>query len=124
MHELSICRALLDQATAIAMKHRARLHTVTIRVGPLAGVEPRLLADAYPLACAGSLAEGSVLAIEHAPVRVHCPRCHTETDANPNHLACARCGEQRTDLRGGDELLLLSVSLETPTDQPCEACDV
>ncbi len=100
MHELAVCQALLDQVVAIALEHRARVQDVTVSIGPLSGVEPRLLAEAYPLACAGSAAEGSRLAIEVAPVCVRCRACGAETPARANRLVCGCCGACRPTWSG------------------------
>jgi hydrogenase nickel incorporation protein HypA/HybF len=113
MHELSICQALIVQVEAIAAQQAGRVQRVRLGVGPLSGVEPRLLEDAYPLACAGTPVEGSQLAIEITGIRVRCRACSAETDAAPNRLVCGNCGEWRTDLITGDELLLLRVELDT-----------
>ncbi len=120
MHELSICQALVAQVEGIACERAARVREVHVGIGPLSGVEGRLLADAYPLAAAGTAAEGSALTIETAPVRVRCRLCGAESDATPNRLVCASCGDWRTDLISGDEMLLLRVILETDDPAPHE----
>jgi hydrogenase nickel incorporation protein HypA/HybF len=112
MHELAICQALLAQVEEIARKHAARVMRVRLSIGPLSGVEPGLLERAYPLACAGTVAEGSELAIEAAPVRVRCRDCGAESVAQLNRLLCGECGGWCTDLVSGDELLLLRVELD------------
>lgn len=113
MHELSVCQGLLSQVAAVAQEHGAtRVTRITLRVGPLSGIEPRLLEDAFTIARAGTVATGAALAIEPQPVRVRCTRCHAETDASVTRLICGACGEWRTQLIGGDELLLASVELE------------
>ena len=114
MHELAVCQALISQVNEIARSRAARVHAVRIGLGPLAGIEPRLLAEAYPLAGAGTAAEGSRLAIETTPLRVRCRACGSETTALPNRLVCGACGDWRTDLIAGDEMLLLSVELDVP----------
>lgn len=117
MHELSLCRALIDKVEEIARDRRATaVLEVRLGIGPLAGVERRLLEEAYPLACAGTLAEGSRLACESTPVRVRCRSCGAETDALPNRLLCGACGDWRTDLVAGDELMLMSLELEMPEE--------
>jgi hydrogenase nickel incorporation protein HypA/HybF len=114
MHELAICRAIISQISEIAIARTARIRTVRISVGPLAGVEPHFLRAAYPLAALGTAAEGSQLAIETNPLRIRCRGCGKESIALPNRLLCDACGDWRTDLISGDEMLLLSVELETP----------
>ena len=113
MHELSVCQALMEQVAAVAAREAARRVTaVTLRIGPLSGVEPQLLAEAFPLAAAGGVAEGAQLHIETLPVRVRCSRCGAESEVAVNRLLCARCGDYRTRLLSGDELLLASLELE------------
>jgi hydrogenase nickel incorporation protein HypA/HybF len=111
VHELAICQALLEQVEGIARERAGRVSRVRLAVGPLSGVEPGLLARAYPLACAGTAAEGSELDIDEAPVRVRCRSCGAESSASANRLLCGECGDWRTDLASGDELLLLDVEL-------------
>jgi len=116
MHELAICQALIAQVEDIAAPRAARVRRVHVGIGPLAGVEARLLEDAYPLACAGTCAEGSQLAVEAVRIRVRCRGCGAETAATPNRLVCSACGDWRTDLVAGNELLLLRIELETQDD--------
>ncbi len=115
MHELSICQALLDQVEGIAREHGAtRVERIVLKVGPLSGVEPALLRNAYPLAAAGTVAEQAELVIEPAAVRVRCSDCGAESDAAPNRLLCASCGGWKTRLISGDELLLANLELTIP----------
>lgn len=113
MHELAVCQALIDQVEQVAAReHAARVTAVTIQVGPLSGVEAQLLQDAWPIASAGGIAQGARLAIEKLPVRVRCLACGGESEAAPNRLVCAKCGNFRTQLLSGEELLLQSLELE------------
>lgn len=112
MHELSVCQALVRQIEIIAEEqHAVDVRTVFLRIGPLSGIEPVLLAQAYPLASAGSVAANAKLRIETAAVRVRCQRCHAETDVMPNRLVCGQCGHWHTQLIGGDEMLLIRIEL-------------
>lgn len=112
MHELSVCQALIGQVEAVARQRGAcQVKSVRVRLGPLSGVEATLLQQAYPLASAGTLAEASRLVIEPAPVRVKCETCGAESEAEPNRLLCARCGDYHTRLVSGDEMMLMSVEL-------------
>lgn len=111
MHELAICQALLEQVEEIARRHAARVSRVHVAVGPLSGVDPRLLERAYGLAAAGTTAGDSDLVIEEAAVRVRCRGCGAESSATAQRLLCAECGNWQTELTGGDELLLLKVEL-------------
>lgn len=113
MHELSVVRALLRQVGRVAEAHGdARVRRVTVRIGPLSGVEPALLAQTFPQVRAGTAAAGAELVIESVPVRIQCLACGHEGEAAPNRLRCPACGGAETRLLGGDALLLVSVDLE------------
>ena len=113
MHELAICQSLMEQVESIALEHNAKsISSVVIGIGPLSGVEAQLLQYAYPVASAGTMAEHAELIIEHLPVRVKCSLCGSESDALPNKLICKQCGDWRTSLISGDEMMLMRVELE------------
>jgi hydrogenase nickel incorporation protein HypA/HybF len=112
MHELSVCLALLEQVQRVAREYHAqRVEKITLKIGPLSGVEVPLLKHAYPLASTGTLAEYAELIIEAIPIRVICTQCGAETEALPNRLLCGECGDFRTRLVSGDEMLLGNVEL-------------
>ena len=117
MHELSICQSLLDQVESIALERNAQYVTlIVVGIGPLSGVESQLLKNAYAFASAGTVAEDAELIIENLPVRVKCNQCGCESDVLPNKLVCKQCGDWRTTLLSGDELMLMSVELEKRAD--------
>lgn len=112
MHELSVCMALLDQVQNIARRHDAvSVERITLKIGPLAGVEIPLLKRAYPLAAVGTVAEHAKLDIESISVRVRCTTCGAQSEVLPNRLLCGACGDFRTRLLSGDEMLLGRIEL-------------
>ncbi len=115
MHELSVCLALLDKVQQIATEHGAtRVTRIEVKLGPLSGVEAPLLENAYPLAAAGTIAESAEFSIDVVPIRVHCSQCDAESEAEANNLICRACGDYRTKVVSGEDLLLQRVELETP----------
>ncbi len=113
MHELAVCQALLKQIDEIAARENANAITrILVRVGPLSGVVPDLLRSAFSIARAGTLAEHATLITEEQSIRVRCLSCGSESSAAPTKLICASCGDFRTQLVAGDELLLASVELK------------
>jgi hydrogenase nickel incorporation protein HypA/HybF len=113
MHELAICQALIDQVTELANERNATsVSDIYISVGPLSGVESALLQNAFPVAVAGTVADGAELHIDSLPVRVYCKDCDAGSEVAANRLLCAQCGTWKTRLVSGDELLLKSVELE------------
>lgn len=124
MHEFSVCIALMEQVERIAQEQSAIcVERIVLQVGPLSGVEASLLEHAWPLAASGTLAEAAELVIEPAPVKVECTQCGLVSEVRPNRLLCAGCGDYRTRLVSGDEMLLASLELsrlETrEMTQPC-----
>ncbi len=116
MHELSICMSLMDQLESIAHeKGASSIVRVELGVGPLSGVEPDLLENAWPIASAGTIAEQAELRIETGELVVECSSCGARTSARPNRLLCGECDSNRTRVVTGDELMLLRVELETPS---------
>lgn len=110
MHELAICQALIDQVTDLAREQKASaVSDIYVRVGPLSGVEAPLMQNAFPIAAAGTVADEANLHLEAAPIRVRCEECGEESEARMNNLVCAACGEWRTTLISGDELILQRV---------------
>ena len=135
MHELAVAQALVEQVDAVIDQHRAhhdndasssdawRATAIRVRIGPLAGVVPELLASAFPLAATGSRMEHAELEFVHAPIRVRCRTCGLDTEAAMNRLLCGACGDWHTQVISGDELLLESVELISapPLDSPLSA---
>jgi hydrogenase nickel incorporation protein HypA/HybF len=114
MHELAICQALIEQVERIARDNAAeRVVAVVVAIGPLAGVEPKLLEHAYPLAAAGTVAEHATLRIESVPLKVRCRTCGAESEAAANRLLCGACADWHVDVTSGEEMLLQRVEIET-----------
>lgn len=113
MHELSICNALVEQVERIAAENRAgRVARIELLIGPLSGIEADLLRRAYPLAIAGTVAADAELVIETADVVVHCSQCGSESSVAPNRLLCGECGDYRTRVVSGEEMILKRLELE------------
>ena len=122
MHELALCQALLSQVETIARdNHAARVVVITLGMGPLSGVEAQLLKNAYPVASAGTVADGAELVVISTPVRVRCLSCGQESETKPNHLVCGHCEDWHTELISGDELLLMRVEMEQSKQAATEA---
>ncbi len=92
---------------------------IVIEVGPLSGVEPKLLARAFDVLRAGSCAADAVLSIESPAVTIRCLACGAQSQTAPNRLVCTECGGYRSRIVTGDELHLRRVELRVP--QPASA---
>ena len=114
MHELSVCQGLMRQVERIAAENQATsVERIVLKVGPLSGVEPELLRHAFTIAREGTVAAGAELELQGGTVRVRCRQCEGSGEAAVNRLVCPVCGDWQVDVTEGEELLLLSLDLET-----------
>lgn len=112
MHELAVCQALIEQVESVAREQQAyQVVEIGVDIGPLSGVEPHLLEQAFSIASAGTVANGASLNLHSTPLRVSCSSCGQVTDALPARLICGNCGNWQTRVVSGDELLLTTVEL-------------
>ncbi|HSG10932.1 MAG TPA: hydrogenase maturation nickel metallochaperone HypA [Gammaproteobacteria bacterium] len=122
MHELALCQALMDQVDRVARdQSAARVVSIHLGIGPLSGVEPGLLSQAFPIASAGSLAADAELVITSLPVVVHCQECGCQSEVQPTRLLCTHCGAWQTTLVSGDEMLLERVEVICEKNTPMQA---
>ncbi len=113
MHELSVCQSIISQLNTIAAEHQAHaVIRVFVQIGPLSGVEVPLLKNAWTIARSGTIAATADLEIEEMPITIRCSRCGKESQAVANRMVCDHCGEWRTQLVSGDEMLLKSLELD------------
>jgi hydrogenase nickel incorporation protein HypA/HybF len=109
------------EAIARKVADRAAGRTVTrvvVRIGHLRQVVPEAMTFSWEMLVTGSVLDGADLEIEHVPVTVWCAACETVTALDVPVLVCGSCGSGNTEVRSGDELIL--VSFDT-TGQPAEA---
>jgi hydrogenase nickel incorporation protein HypA/HybF len=103
---------MLIQVAALAAGRGASVvERITIEVGPLSGVEPTLLANAFAVLRAGGCAAQATLVIESTPINISCLTCGGQSQTIPNRLVCALCGGFRARIVTGDELRLRRVEL-------------
>ncbi len=112
MHELSVMTTLLDDAIAAA--NGAPVCALWVRVGPLSGVVIDALRFAFEALAPGTPAEGGRLDIEETQLAFHCPNCNADYATPVGSYQCPSCGSVKGELRGGNELEL--VSIEVPDD--------
>ncbi|HXJ84724.1 MAG TPA: hydrogenase maturation nickel metallochaperone HypA [Candidatus Methylomirabilis sp.] len=113
MHEYSLAQALVEQVEREARARGAlTVHRVTVRIGPLSGVEPDLLVTAYGHLRAGTLCAGAELDVAGERVAWCCEACGVALVPG-SALCCPDCGLPAR-LAGGDALVLERIELEVP----------
>lgn len=113
MHERSLVRALLRQVQAVAAENPAsRVVSIRVRIGEFSGVEADLLASAYDDLVADLPLRGAALIMERVPLEAICEQCGSQFRIERFRFQCDKCGSLKLSLRGGEELLLESVTFE------------
>lgn len=110
MHEVSIVRALVR----LAREHvpsGAHASAVHIRVGPLHSIVAETLNAAWFAATTVGPLCGARLDVEYLRWQWECRDCGRRWEGELHDEACA-CGCARTNLRGADDLTLLSIDVD------------
>jgi hydrogenase nickel incorporation protein HypA/HybF len=112
VHEVGVMQDALEVALEHARRQGAqRIHRITLRVGPLAGVVPESLAFAFDVVARGTIAEGARLEVQDVPVVCFCPACAEEFRPGAWFFECPRCGQATDQVRQGRELELASLEV-------------
>lgn len=112
MHEASLVRTLLRQvAELVAAQGGERAVSVNVEVGPLAGVEPLLLQEAFEHLRRDTVASEAALEIEYVPLTLRCRKCGHPQETIELRFQCGRCQSQEVDVVGGDAVVLRSVTI-------------
>lgn len=113
MHEVSLVQSLLERVEVEARAHGATsVCRVTVRIEPLAGVEPGLFTTAFDACRIDTLADAAELVLTGLDLCWKCSACGTETK-RVQFGACPDCGWPAR-FEGGDALVLERIEMEVP----------
>lgn len=113
MHEYSIVRSLLKQALDIVTPISAdRLRKLTICVGPLSGVEPLLLAEAFKVLKYDFEASSCELEIDNCSLMADCSLCGYRFEIVDFDFRCPQCASSRLEVTQGDRIVLRKIQIE------------
>jgi len=119
MHEWSLAKTLLQQATRISREHGGkRLLEVRINVGPLSGVDACLLESAFTQLIGEQDVSPIVLVVETQPLVVRCRDCQAESQLSDFVFCCHQCQSQAVRVVQGDQLQLVSVVADDELASP------
>ncbi|HET6437463.1 MAG TPA: hydrogenase maturation nickel metallochaperone HypA [Anaeromyxobacter sp.] len=114
MHEFSLVQSLLSRVGDEARRRSAlAVHSISLRVGELSGVDPDLLAGAFEMAREGTVCARATLRMNRVPALWSCPRCK-KAFAPGEVLHCASCDAPAELSEGADALTLESLEMEVP----------
>jgi hydrogenase nickel incorporation protein HypA/HybF len=111
MHEMAVCRALLERvehhAHALASQTPAvRVLSLRLEIGRLANIEIDALEFCFGAVARGTCAEGATLEIRRTPGRAWCTECAAEVSVESHLDQCPDCGSGMLVPCGGDKMLL------------------
>lgn len=112
MHEESLVRSLLRHVEELAQLHQAvGVEVIEVEVGPLSGVEPLLLQDAFERLRAEFPWPLAELAVQQTGLAVFCNDCQRESQLEDFRFVCSQCGSTSLQIVRGDAFRLFNVKL-------------
>ncbi|MDA8390275.1 MAG: hydrogenase maturation nickel metallochaperone HypA [Gammaproteobacteria bacterium] len=112
MHEMALCESLMAIIEGEAASGGFRqVHSVSLEVGLLAGVEKDALQFGFQVVTRGTVAEGAVLRILSATAQAHCPLCGWQKIVSQPIRLCPACASPLS-LTGGRDLRIREMEVE------------
>ncbi len=126
MHEFSLTRSLCAQVAEIVRADGGgTVREIRVRCGPLSGVEPLLMREAFAiLRREGPMAEAELRIIEEG-LSARCDGCGRTFEPENFCFVCPHCGSPKTTAVSGDAVVIESVVVDSAeADDPSEAVDL
>lgn len=113
MHEVSLMRELLTQVKmAMQQNKMERASTIQIEIGPLAGVEPLLVSQAFSVLIPKTVFESTRLVVHQPALMAVCQECLRDFEVVDFKFSCPTCSSSKVQVTSGDQLRLLSITAE------------
>jgi hydrogenase nickel incorporation protein HypA/HybF len=113
MHEMALCESILDALEHNArIENYARVKTVRLEIGALAGVEIDAMRFGFDVVMKGSLADGARLDIIEVPGSAWCLQCMKTVPVKQRYDACIDCGSYQLQVTGGEEMKIKQLEVD------------
>ena len=113
MHELGITRGIVEIAETHARRQGcAKVLSVKVAIGDLAGVMAEAVAFCFPSCARGTLLDGARLEIERIGGKGRCAVCGTGFPLDVYTLACPACAALGPEVLQGRELRVVELEVE------------
>lgn len=124
MHEVSLMRELLKQVELAMRQNKVeRVSSIQIEIGPLAGVEPVLVEQAFKVLIPDTQFESTRLVVHQTALVAVCRECRDEFEIINFQFSCPSCSSPRVQVISGDQLCLKSITTEmTPQTLILASC--
>jgi len=122
VHELSVAVRIAEIAHKEAEERGiSNLRGVIVQVGCLTCVSPEALELAFEFARRDTLAANARLTIERVQAVGVCRRCGADVEADSVFYACPECGSRDIEFNTGEELQVVGLEFDDPTEVEAEA---
>lgn len=112
MHEFGIMQEVVHMALTKANEAGAnRIHRIRVEVGSLSGVIPEAMQFAHEVVSENTLADGSTLEIQTAPVVCFCAQCRIQFSPQQTIFRCPSCHHPSADIRSGRQLHIIDMEI-------------
>lgn len=113
MHEMSLAEGMLQIIEDNARSGGyARVKTVWLEIGQLAGVEVEAMKFCFDAVARNSLAEGARLEIIATEGEGHCPACNKTVKLAERYDPCPECGGCPVEVTSGTEMRIRELEVE------------
>ena len=117
MHEFSFVRDLLEQVKQAMRSHGShQLRAIRIEIGPLAGLEPLLVSEAFEQVRDEWELSEVRLVIEQPGLMAKCQACGHPFEVLDFEFVCPCCQSRRIHITQGDQLQLLDLTIAAEHD--------
>lgn len=113
MHEMAICESIVQvlEQQAAAQSY-ARVKTVWLEIGPLAGIELEALRFSFDAVTRRTLADRAKLEIVKTRGEAWCMQCAKSVAVAQRFDACPDCGSYQLQVTGGEELRIKELEVD------------
>lgn len=113
MHELAIAKGIIDIVSKEAeTRGFTRVLAVTLSAGEYSGVVPECLEEFFPIAAAGTPAEGAALEFTMPESEFACLDCGYTGAVERKSACCPLCGSAALRMTRGREFYVESLKVE------------
>jgi len=113
MHEMSIAESVLQIIEDTARNEGcAKVKTVWLEIGQLAGVETESLRFCFDAVTRDSIAEYARLEIIETAGQGRCLECASQLTVTARYEPCPKCGSFQVQVTGGDEMKVKELEVE------------
>lgn len=112
MHEVSLAGNILRIVEEASQREKfARVASVRIEAGVLAGVDAQALRFALDAITVGTCLAGASISIDEPPGTARCERCDSSHEVESCFDLCPNCGHYPLTITGGNDLRVVDLQV-------------